>query len=651
MTVKKFLMLKNTMPQFAVIEDEFRAGAVVYNYSGKKTSIRLRIKLDGAKLLDPDQKTVTVKKDGSADVRWKIRSHRPGKVTYKIAARSGTYTDAIERHFSVQVPRMTEAVAVYESMTGARDNQSLIIPDAKAVFPGAGRLEINLSSSAFVGMKGGIDYLMRYPYGCLEQKISRVFPIVHAKRLLLDMKMTDYTEAEMDGLVKVVLKKIGSYQRRDGGFSYWTSRRHTSAWLTAYACRFMLRASRAGYTIDNDILNKGLDYLKGFAKKDTHSTRYGYSRHVRLGVQAQIAYALALGGSADRTLINSVYQNIDETPFAGQAFLLRAMAKANYPASYLRRVRQELTNAVTISGTTAHFHNPKGQQLYWLHGSPTKATSQVLTAFVESRTQSPLIHKMVKWLVNARRRHGRFRNTQDNAAAFGAMTDYYRVYEKKRPNFKATVNAEGRELMNALFQGRSRRAAFSQVPFARFQRRGQKQSLSVHKKGPGRLYYELRLRYAPRHPPKSRSRGFKIVKTYQTLEGEKITNGRFIKGEEYVVTVKVYTDGARTFVALNDPLPAGLHPVNPSFQTTALAAYRDIKRRNRYWGSFSHFERYPDRMLAFANYMRRGEHIYRYVVRAVTPGTFLLSAAKVEQMYEPENFGYAGQRRVRVVER
>ena len=97
---------------------------------------------------------------------------------------------------------------------------------------------------------------------------------------------------------------------------------------------------------------------------------------------------------------------------------------------------------------------------------------------------------------------------------------------------------------------------------------------------------------------------------------------------------------------VNDPIPAGFKILNLNFQTESQDAYKNVKKHNRWWSSFNHFENYEDRVLLSATSLYFGEHIYRYVVRAVTPGEYLLPPTKAEEMYNPDVFGYYGQQYV-----
>jgi hypothetical protein len=50
-------------------------------------------------------------------------------------------------------------------------------------------------------------------------------------------------------------------------------------------------------------------------------------------------------------------------------------------------------------------------------------------------------------------------------------------------------------------------------------------------------------------------------------------------------------------------------------------------------------ERHDDRVQLFATRLSEGRHVFTYVVRATTAGSFRTAPAHAEEMYEPEVFG------------
>jgi hypothetical protein len=122
-----------------------------------------------------------------------------------------------------------------------------------------------------------------------------------------------------------------------------------------------------------------------------------------------------------------------------------------------------------------------------------------------------------------------------------------------------------------------------------------------------------------------------------------------------VVTLKVILPQESLFVVLEDPLPAGFEAVNPAFLTESeeqqkqLDALSSSRGWRRWWQGFNHIEMHDDRVLLFANSLTPGIHTHRYLVRALTYGTFTAPGTKIEEMYSPEVFGRSSELKIHIV--
>jgi len=167
---------------------------------------------------------------------------------------------------------------------------------------------------------------------------------------------------------------------------------------------------------------------------------------------------------------------------------------------------------------------------------------------------------------------------------------------------------------------------------------GDAAKLLFSKSGIGRLYYTMRLGFAPQKRDKPAAEGLEIEREMRPIDG----GTAFKAGARAVVTITVRTPQDRTFMAVNDPVPAGFEIVNTEFAVESAEDARALARkggRGGGWGEFERAERYDDRMLIFADYLTAGEHKYSYVVQATSPGAYYWPSALAEGMYEPEVFG------------
>ena len=117
-------------------------------------------------------------------------------------------------------------------------------------------------------------------------------------------------------------------------------------------------------------------------------------------------------------------------------------------------------------------------------------------------------------------------------------------------------------------------------------------------------------------------------------------------GARVRVRLTMVAPSRRYHVALVDPLPAGLEPMNPELATTEKLPVDDKqedKQTTRYWWWwrpwYEHENMRDERVEAFTSLLWDGVHEYTYVARATTPGAFVVPPARAEEMYSPETFG------------
>jgi uncharacterized protein YfaS (alpha-2-macroglobulin family) len=142
------------------------------------------------------------------------------------------------------------------------------------------------------------------------------------------------------------------------------------------------------------------------------------------------------------------------------------------------------------------------------------------------------------------------------------------------------------------------------------------------------------------------SRGLVVQRWY-----ERLTDGRPVlavaAGELVRVRLRVTAPADREFVAVEDPLPAGLEPVDLELRTSAtLAPFApaadgdgaggDVAGRGWWGGSpWEHTEQRDDAVRWFARRLGAGTYALSYVARATTAGGFARLPAHAEEMYNP----------------
>ncbi|MBX3172587.1 MAG: Ig-like domain-containing protein [Candidatus Eremiobacteraeota bacterium] len=621
--VSRALALTPSWPRFCNLGDESNAGVTVHNQSGADGTVQLELHAQGAELTGPAQQQIPIPSGQSRVVRFPFRAAQAGQATFRFQARLGQHSDRLEGKLPIQIPRLVETAAARESVEQEPLAVELAVPPE--AIPGTARLDVALSSSALAGLKPAVEYLKAYPYECLEQKTSRVMPMVAAREVI-----EAFSGDKVGGrhLVQEVLDSLPGLQTPTGGLSLWAGN-PPSPWATAYALHLCARARNQGYRLPQATVDKALTYLEQALadSSDSQLWAHRYSQRESLSTQAYMLKVLSLWGKDDASSANRLYAERSSLPVAGQAWLLSAMAKRPKESEALAR---QLLSHLALAPTSAHFRQD-GSDLYRTYESPVRTSALALETLLETGHDFPQAGLVVHWLAR-QRKQGRWDTTQENAAVFNALSAWYRKHESLPPAFEATLALAGQPVLQEKFQGRSLNILSSSIPLG-----PGPQPLRVSREGNGTLYLSAQLKYAPRQPLPAADAGLSIVKQVEVVGAP--SSGDYAAGTLLRVRLTVASSQSRSFVVVNDPVAAGMEVVQTHFATER----QDLESDNSsWWGGFNHHEIYDDRVLLFADDLDPGVHRFSYYLRAAFPGRYKLLPSLAECMYEPEIFGRTG---------
>lgn len=637
------------LPRFLREGDRARAGVVLYNTglpSGRAT-VRVGVRGGAVAVQGPTTLRVMLGKGAAKEVRFGLRAVRKGTAHFSFEVEAGGRTDRLEWSLRVTRPVVPEAASVAGETHGAVRHGLERLAGLRS---DVGGLEVSLASTALTGVEDGMDQLIHYPYGCLEQTASRLLPLlavaVLGKRFSLPLPRNPKP------LIRAGIAKVLSMQNSDGGFGYWPESRVSWLWTTAYALIVLHRAARAarvtGVPLDRRAVRRGIRYLEEQGRRWRRLGRYWFT------YEAFLIYALAQHGRDVTRRALALFRERRHRPLFARALLLETLARARRKTAATRRAVAALVNemgdSLKLDGTTAHAEEGlhAGYQLF-MH-SDDRTTAMVLLALLHARPAHPLVTKLLRWFLQGRKQ-ARFRNTQEAAWALLAFWDFAVIRERTVPDFEAGVWLGGARVLRARFRGRSVHPVLKRIPMAALQRiAGQAaRDLVVAKRGAGTLYYVARLRYARRElPRRPRDHGFAVRRTVQVLDRA----GRPLRrqrppglGDTVLVTLRVRSTEARRYVAIDDPLPAGLEAIDTRLATASREGTQALDWRTQ--SRYDHRELRDDRVLFFRDTVQPGTLTYRYLARVTTPGRFLAPPTQAKQMYVPEVFGYTASRWVR----
>ena len=653
--VNKPLTMKPAFPRFLAVGDRAVFGAVVTSQLPAAGQATVTIRSLDTGILDFNgaaEQTLTIAANGSIEPRFDAIAKAVGSARVQMTARVGNETDAFEDRIPVEVLASPETVAAYGQLAGdtAKAAETLTVP--AGIVPGFGGLQVELSSTAMVGLGEGARYLVEYPYGCAEQRGSRALALLLAADLGDAFTLPGMNTAAMRPAVQSTLKELARYQCPDGGFAYWPGACSTrSAYLTSYLLHVFKSAADLKYDVDAGVRRRGYDYLERQLALPPPVNEGWWPAYTAW--QAFAVKVMAEGGRNQDSNVTRLYGYRDRMPVFALAYLHDAMlARGEAAGPRVDDLRRRMVNAILPEGGSAHVEELNDPYLRWFWNSNVRSTAIVLHSLVNASAGIDQIRPIVRWMMSARR-HGRWGNTQENAHAMQALVAYYRRYEGVTPDFTAVVTLGDDVLAREQFKGRTTQSAATQVAMSQVTAGGSPGSgrpLTFTRDGAGTLFYSTRLRYAADELyQQGLDNGFRIERSYEPYveDGTRPAATSYKAGDLVRVTLTLRLSKERRFVAVTDPLPAGFEPLESWFATTARSlqpATTDDAAESAWetwWqrGGFDHVERHDDRVQLFATRLAEGRHQFTYIVRATTSGTFRTAPARAEEMYEPEVFG------------
>jgi len=654
-TARLPLMVRPSPPRFLNFGDKLELPVILQNQTDKMMSVDVAARTTNLDLTGPSGIRVEVPARDRVEVRFPAAAMSPGTARAQIAVAAGTFADAAVIELPVYTPATTEAFAVYGVVDQGAIAQPVIAPSD--VYTQFGGLEITTSSTALQALTDAVLYLSTYRYECSEQLASRILAVAALRDVLSAFEAEGLPdESELVAAVERDLRRLEALQAANGGFPVW--RRGGKLWPfhSIHVAHAFARARDKGFEVSVDAVSRSLSYLREI---ESHYPNW-YSTATQRVLTSYALYVRSLLGDVDTASALALIREagVENLNFESLGWLLTVIADDPSAAAELAAIERHLNNRVTETAGTAHFATSyREEDGYLLLASNRRADGILLEALIETQPDSDLIPKIVKGLL-AHRKQGRWGNTQENVFILLALDRYFNTYETQTPEFVARIWLGDQYVAGLDFSGRSTDYQAVDVPMTYLGDAGKEQNLILSKEGPGRLYYRLGIQYAPTSlslPPLEQ--GFAVQREYEAVDdpADVTKDDRGVwhikAGARVRVRLRLVAPTRRYHVALEDPLPAGLEPVNP-----ALAVSGSIPQdpaggsTSRYWWWrwtwYEHQNLRDQRAEAFASLLWEGIHTYTYLARATTPGEFIVPPAKAEEMYSPDVFGRSGTDRV-----
>jgi uncharacterized protein YfaS (alpha-2-macroglobulin family) len=639
--VNKNLMLTPSLPAFLRIGDTIKTGILAHNRTEEDNEVIIQAETEGLILASEDTQHVTLPKSDKKEVLFSYKAEEEREATLIFKGKMETETDGLKVNIPILLHRLPLTTALFGSTTENSHREWIAVPED--AIPGWGSVKLSLASTLFTDIKGGVEFLFGYPYGCLEQRISRILPIILAENMITAFDLDVFEDDNYRVVVQKTLDEFASYQTSNGGFDYWKPSEWASPFVSAYAVFTMAMAKTKGYMIDEEVEQNAVQYLENVLKaQNERATVYRYNDLAWNVTDAFILYTLTLYDKYQPAYATRLYEIRDRLPVFGKALLLKAVHLGKGDNLIKSTLKDELMNSARIEARTAYFEESDDSGLAWIHYSNVRSTAAVAQALMEvygtSDENESFIGKVVQWLLRQRKQQIHWRTTQENLFVFWALSTYLQTFEGTVPDFTGKILVNEREILTELFRGRTTQIAEQSVLLDQLVK-NQDNAIDFVKDGAGRMYYTAALTYLPAGTPEPIDYGIAVQKKMTIVKGVKGQEpGVFRRGDIVRIDLTITTPRDRLFVFLDDPLPAGFKAINLGLKTADQSLRQFIEDDS----PFRNSEFMDDRVVFYANYVGQGVHTVSYLVSAEHSGQFNLPPTFSAEMYTPEVFGQTG---------
>lgn len=652
--VTKDVLVRPVLPRFLIMNDTMKIGGIVHNYLDRDMDFIVSLQADGVNIKDDVKKRITLKSGEEKKVEWNIEviNRQEAVLTFDVQSTFDVQIgDILEQKLPIYPFSFPEIVATAQTISdNAKHVETIWLPLGTDV--NFGELGVSIAPTLSGSISKGLEYLMMFPYGCVEQTTSALLPNVILSQLLdlpiIDDDLVDKKELEKN--VQAGLQLLYKFQNGNGGWGIWQTSEPTP-YLTAYVLYTLNETKKAGFSVDENVINHGIEYLTSYMNshelaKEEGIKPYSESRY-QANARAYALFVLAELGHGDLALTNNLYSYKDVLNIFAKAYLVMTYDSLGGNEDKVTNLKNEILNLAKETPRGVHFE--ESYNIWQFFDTNTRTTALVLQMLTHVDSNNPYIPKILRNLL-LEKKDGHFSTTQETAVSLIAMIDYLKTSGELDADYDATVTVNGTEKISKVFNKENLTDMESLViPLSELMSDNQDNEVVFSKEGSGKMYADINMKYyLPTEKVEPRNEGIVVTHEYFTADDKKmeIPLSTVKLGDNLKARITLVVPEDRYYVMVEDFLPAGLEGIDFGLNTSQQSLQQE-ERRNMFFDSswyFNYSEVRDDRMMYFADFLPKGVYEIEYYIRATTPGVFHDLPVLAQELYFPEVFGRsAGQ--------
>ncbi len=576
--VRKPLMVLASMPRQLSPTEKITLPVTVFAMEKHVKNVSIQVKTNnGLKVIGNSSQTINFKSPDERMVYFELEAGNIegiGKV--QVLASSGNE----KAYYEVELDIANPNPVTFEVDDAVLDANSTATIDFEAFgVQGSNEAWLEVSSMPAIDLGRRLEYLIRYPHGCLEQTTSAVFPQLFLEEIL-DLSASEKSRIQHN--LTSGIKKLGQFQLSNGGFSYWSGQRFANDWATSYAGHFLLEAEKRGYVLPISFKSKWISYQEKEAKDWRFSPNYGNDF-----AQAYRLYTLALAGKPDLSSMN----RLRSTPG------ISSNSKLRLAAAYAIAGQKSAALSLLNSSNTSEL-SPKGYSYY---GSVERNRAMVLETMIilgDKQKSFKLAEIVAKSLSS-----NSWMSTQSTAYSLYTMALFAKQNGSKGVMANYTISGKSSQLKT------SKSIAREKIEI----KKGQNSVQLKNTQGNTLFVRVITSGILPIGEEKTYQRNLFADVVYRSRDNSPIDISNLAQGTEFYADIDIRNSSTEFIenVALSHVIPSGFEIVNTRFTDFGdfgnnKADHIDIRDdRTNFYFSLKAGERKTFRVLLNASYIGR----------------------------------------------
>ena len=605
--VKKPLMVLATLPRVVGPSEKVKLPVTVFAMDKSVKNVSVKVEANEFfSIKNSAKKSINFTAEGEEVVYFDLEvSEKIGIGKVKVIAQSGKEKAVYDIEIDVRLPnpRITNIVdAVIEPGDSWESGYKPV------GIEGTNNGVAEVSGIPPLNLEDRLQFLIRYPHGCIEQTTSAVFPQLYLSSLL---DLTQEEKEKTESNIKEGINRLKSFQINNGGLSYWPGEYGSASdWGTNYAGHFMLEAKALGYSLPIGFLDNWIKFQRNAANDwslGSRGTRHHYYNSNQL-IQAYRLYTLALAGKPAMGAMNRM-REINN---------LTISAKWRLAAAYHLAGRENIARDM-VRGISTEVKPYK--ELSYSYGSNERDQAMIIETLtlMKDFTNAKSIIKDLSGKMSS----NRWYSTQTTAYTLLAIAKFVGVGGISA-DLKYSYSLNNKTVENVS----------SAVPVNHIDlgiKKAESGKIKIINKSDKMLFVKLILDGIPLTGDMASSeKNLQMSVRYLSMNGNKIDPGILEQGTDFMAEVRIHNPGVRgdyKEMALTQIFPSGWEIRNlrmdetGSVHTIDVPRYQDIR---------------DDRVYSYFDIGRNNTRIYRVLLNAAYLGKFYLPVTYCEAMYDNE---------------